>query len=229
MVSPTCKSLADRPHRWTGLQFARLPKCRSPEKRKSNGELRKRSTVGDGQCLAATPAIVEAKPTSDENPSKKERVARRRGGPQCPNLNPSTSTAKSSTMPLASRSHYLTYKGVMSIRRSATKINWGYYLRPNAGGVEGRFDANIDWGAGWRARIIASGYVPQPILTEPPKAGQTKIEGLVLRMKRGREVSGPRRGSRGQAGQKRRPVCRRKPADGYHRRSGADEQLAWPR
>lgn len=73
--------------------------------------------------------------------------------------------------------------------KDPSKINWGYYLEPNAGGAEGRFDANIDWNGGWRARIIASGYVPQPILTEPPKAGQTKIE-VVLRMKRGREVSG---------------------------------------
>lgn len=72
--------------------------------------------------------------------------------------------------------------------KDATKITWGYYLRSD-GSPEGRFDANIDWTGGWRARILAGGYVPQPILIEP-KPGQTKIEGVVVRMKRGREISG---------------------------------------
>ncbi len=70
------------------------------------------------------------------------------------------------------------------------KVEWGYWLRPNSGGSEGRFDVNVDWNAGWRARVVASGYLPQPILTEAPKPGQDKVEGLVVRLKRGRAVHG---------------------------------------
>jgi hypothetical protein len=70
------------------------------------------------------------------------------------------------------------------------KVTWGYWLRPNAGGSEGRFDVSVDWNGGWRARVVASGYLPQPIVIEPAKPDATKVEGVVVRLKRGRAVSG---------------------------------------
>jgi len=73
--------------------------------------------------------------------------------------------------------------------KDPAKITWGYWMeggsRPN-----GDFSTNLGWSAGGRARILASGYVSQPILTELPKDGGTAITGLVIRLKRGRQVSG---------------------------------------
>ncbi len=52
----------------------------------------------------------------------------------------------------------------------------------------GRFRMRLDWYSGQRARIVASGYVPQPI-SIPPRSGPMIIENVV-RMKRGGQVTG---------------------------------------
>ena len=78
-------------------------------------------------------------------------------------------------------------------KKDPGKILWGGFGteggRPNLTG-EFSLPTLLDWSAGQRARIVASGYVSQPILSEPPKAGVKELRGLVVVMKRGREVSG---------------------------------------
>jgi hypothetical protein len=74
--------------------------------------------------------------------------------------------------------------------KDPAKITWGYYLLTTGNNPKGEFSRTLEWSAGWRARIIASGYVSQPILAELPKDGSTKVADLVVRMKRGRQVSG---------------------------------------
>jgi hypothetical protein len=75
--------------------------------------------------------------------------------------------------------------------KDPAKITWGYSERgtpwPNP---EGRFDEQIQWGRGSRARIVAAGHLPQPILDKAPSAGLTQIKDLVVRLKRGREIAG---------------------------------------
>jgi uncharacterized protein (TIGR03067 family) len=74
--------------------------------------------------------------------------------------------------------------------KDPAKITWGYTLETRGSNPKGEFSTNLGWSAGWRSRIVASGYVSQPILTELPKDGGTSITGLVIRLKRGRQVSG---------------------------------------
>jgi beta-lactamase regulating signal transducer with metallopeptidase domain len=68
------------------------------------------------------------------------------------------------------------------------RVVWSLVVRPSQ--ADGRFTATINWDAGQRMRVVAAGYVPEPILAAPPKPGETKIDGLVIRIKRGRQVSG---------------------------------------
>jgi uncharacterized protein (TIGR03067 family) len=74
--------------------------------------------------------------------------------------------------------------------KDPAKITWGYWMMTGGPRPNGDFSANVGWSAGGRARILAGGYVSQPILTELPKEGGTAITGLVIRLKRGRQVSG---------------------------------------
>jgi hypothetical protein len=69
-------------------------------------------------------------------------------------------------------------------------ITWGYTEESTSKNPQARFTADIQWAAGWRARIVADGYLPQPILTSLPSDGSARISGLIIRMKRGRQVSG---------------------------------------
>jgi hypothetical protein len=65
-------------------------------------------------------------------------------------------------------------------------VTWGFSETRNA---SGDFRATINWREGWTARILADGYVPQPILSEAPPAGEDRIE-MVIRLKKGRTVRG---------------------------------------
>jgi hypothetical protein len=67
-------------------------------------------------------------------------------------------------------------------------ITWGY-SHSTSGSRSGRYSRQIDWNGGWTARIVADGYEPQPILTEPPPAGETRIE-VNIQLRPGRVVSG---------------------------------------
>lgn len=75
--------------------------------------------------------------------------------------------------------------------KDPTKINWGYSLETRGNNPKGVLSTNVSgWSAGWRARVVASGYLPQPILTELPNDDAVAITDLVIRLKRGRQVSG---------------------------------------
>jgi hypothetical protein len=65
-------------------------------------------------------------------------------------------------------------------------VTWGFSESRTS---SGRFSATIRWSEGWTARILADGYVPQPVLSEAPPAGKTRIE-TVIRVKKGRTVRG---------------------------------------
>ncbi|MCX5653395.1 MAG: TIGR03067 domain-containing protein [Planctomycetota bacterium] len=72
--------------------------------------------------------------------------------------------------------------------KDPAKITWGYWMMTGGSRPNGDFSTNVNWSTGGRARILASGYVFQPILMELPKDGV--VTGLVIRLKRGRQVSG---------------------------------------
>ena len=65
-------------------------------------------------------------------------------------------------------------------------VTWGFSETRN---TSGGFSATIRWNEGWTARILADGYVPQPVLSEAPPAGKDRIE-TVIRLKKGRTVRG---------------------------------------
>ncbi len=74
--------------------------------------------------------------------------------------------------------------------KNPSKIIWGFWSQRPGANLTGEFGVTLNWSAGQRARIVAGGYVSQPVLTEPPKSGTTKIDGLLIAMKRGRQLSG---------------------------------------
>jgi hypothetical protein len=65
-------------------------------------------------------------------------------------------------------------------------VTWGYTETRTS---SSSFSATIRWNEGWTARILADGYVPQPVLGEAPPAGKDRIE-TVIRLKKGRTVRG---------------------------------------
>jgi hypothetical protein len=66
------------------------------------------------------------------------------------------------------------------------KVTWGFSeSRTTSGG----FSTTIRWSEGWTARILADGYVPQPVISAAPPAGKDRIE-MVIRLKKGRSVRG---------------------------------------
>jgi hypothetical protein len=65
-------------------------------------------------------------------------------------------------------------------------VTWGFSETHN---TSGGFSATIQWNEGWTARILADGFVPQPVLSEAPPAGKERIE-KVIRLKKGRIVRG---------------------------------------
>jgi hypothetical protein len=70
--------------------------------------------------------------------------------------------------------------------KEPTNVTWGFN---ESRSTSGRYSAVIKWGSGWTARILADGYVPQPIVSEAPPAGRARIE-KVIRLKKGRIVRG---------------------------------------
>lgn len=68
------------------------------------------------------------------------------------------------------------------------KVTWGY-SEYSSSSPEGAFTYNILWGHGWTGRVVADGYIPQPILTSAPPADKTAIE-VSIRLKRGAIVRG---------------------------------------
>ena len=83
--------------------------------------------------------------------------------------------------------HFFTQGGKFDPADPA-KVVWGY-SETRSGRKNGKFSATVRWSEGWTARIIAAGYLPQPVLTQPPSPGQDVIE-VVIRLKRGDAIRG---------------------------------------
>jgi hypothetical protein len=65
-------------------------------------------------------------------------------------------------------------------------VTWGFSETRN---TSSSFRATIKWNEGWTARIVADGYIPQPVVGEAPPTGKDRIE-TVIRLKKGRTVRG---------------------------------------
>jgi beta-lactamase regulating signal transducer with metallopeptidase domain len=68
------------------------------------------------------------------------------------------------------------------------KATWGYSERTDSSS-EGLYDYTLMWASGWTGRVLADGYLPQPMLDKAPPAGADKLD-VTLRLKRGRTVRG---------------------------------------
>jgi hypothetical protein len=68
------------------------------------------------------------------------------------------------------------------------KVTWGY-SEGRSSSRGGSFSATVRWADGWTVRILADGYVPQPVLTSAPPADKDEIE-VTIRLKRGPMVRG---------------------------------------
>src|SRR5262245_30131026 len=66
-------------------------------------------------------------------------------------------------------------------------VTWGFSETHNSSSSS--YQATVKWSEGWTARIVADGYIPQPVFDEAPPAGKNRIE-KVIRLKKGRTVRG---------------------------------------
>lgn len=69
-----------------------------------------------------------------------------------------------------------------------TKVTWGG-VENRSEARDGSFSATVRWAEGWTYRIVADGYISQPVLTSAPPAGKTEIK-VTIRLKRGPIVRG---------------------------------------
>ncbi len=69
------------------------------------------------------------------------------------------------------------------------KVSWGYFEHRSSS-RDGSFSTSVEWhDGGWTSRVVADGYIPQPVIMSAPPAGSGEIE-VVIRLKRGRMVKG---------------------------------------
>jgi hypothetical protein len=74
--------------------------------------------------------------------------------------------------------------------KDSTKIIWGMsegrgFYRDDPS----RLHTTVDWKDGWRVRILANGYLPEPVLTTAPAKGVHEVA-VTVRLKRGEAVRG---------------------------------------
>jgi hypothetical protein len=68
------------------------------------------------------------------------------------------------------------------------KVTWGF-SEGRSSSRDGSFSTTVRWAEGWTARILADGYLPQPVITSAPPADRDEME-VVIRLKRGPKVRG---------------------------------------
>ena len=107
----------------------------------------------------------------------------------------------------AGRSKNFEIQGGRVDKNNPAKIVWG---NPEGGRFfplsEAKFSADVAWGLGGRARIVAASYLPQSILDKAPgDKVDSQIE-CVVRLKRGPGNLGPRPLSRRHA-RSQAPPC----------------------
>lgn len=67
-------------------------------------------------------------------------------------------------------------------------VTWGF-SEGRSSARDGSFSTTVRWGEGWTARILADGYLPQPVLASAPPTDKDVIE-VTIRLKRGPIVRG---------------------------------------
>ena len=67
-------------------------------------------------------------------------------------------------------------------------VTWGF-IEGRSSSRDGLFSTSIRWTEGWTARVVADGYVPQPVVTSAPPAGKVEVD-VTIRLKRGPVVRG---------------------------------------
>jgi beta-lactamase regulating signal transducer with metallopeptidase domain len=69
------------------------------------------------------------------------------------------------------------------------KVSWGYFEHRSSS-RSGSFTTSVEWhDGGWTSRVVADGYVPEPVYMRAPPADKREIE-VLIRLKRGRTVKG---------------------------------------
>ena len=68
------------------------------------------------------------------------------------------------------------------------KVTWGY-SEGRSSARDGSVSTTVRWAEGWTARILADGYIPQPVISTAPPADKSEIV-VTIRLKRGRAVQG---------------------------------------
>jgi hypothetical protein len=67
-------------------------------------------------------------------------------------------------------------------------VSWGY-SEGRSSARDGSFSTTIRWADGWTARILADGYIPQPVITSAPPDDKDEME-VMIRLRRGPKVRG---------------------------------------
>jgi beta-lactamase regulating signal transducer with metallopeptidase domain/WD40 repeat protein len=67
-------------------------------------------------------------------------------------------------------------------------VTWGY-SEGRSSARDGSFSTTIQWGEGWTARILADGYIPQPVITLAPPSDKDEVD-VLIRLKQGPRVRG---------------------------------------
>lgn len=73
--------------------------------------------------------------------------------------------------------------------KDPTKRTWGYSQRRSSGSGTGKFSTSVRWNIGWTARIVADGYISQPVLEKAPPKDKDRIE-VTVRLQPGHVVTG---------------------------------------
>lgn len=79
-------------------------------------------------------------------------------------------------------------QGGMFDPANPNKVSWGF-SEGRSSSRDGSFSTTIRWDDGWTARIVADGYLPQPVITAAPPADKDEIV-VTIRLKRGPKVRG---------------------------------------
>jgi len=69
-----------------------------------------------------------------------------------------------------------------------SKVTWGYFEQRSSA-TTGSFSTSVTWGQGWTARVLADGYLPEPVLTSAPPEGKDEIN-ITLKLRRGKLAKG---------------------------------------
>ena len=151
-------------------------------------------------------ASAEAAVVQDESsePDRREQVAQTSGEENALAANPSASQADKATEEPADKVVTINGKvlddatgepvpriviqGGLFDPAKPDEVKWGY-SESRSGRRDGSFSTTINWAKGWTARVVAGGYISQPLLTSAPPADQDEIE-VVIRLKRGPMVRG---------------------------------------